>query len=293
MSDTINSEFRRLIDEGVYPVVTLSLLEILNKIEINESNIEYLKETLESYKNYLNLIENLPLELKEAFLLTLKQNEIISNHETENEDKFMLRFYDNVKKINSIDVGMLMINEKISVKDIQVLHQVLMDGTSKIDADNYKLRTDDTHFVGSVENGKNVINYFPIRKEENYQAMQLIASYINEEVNDENMILVQPFIIHGAIAAVQSFDDGNTRLARLIQHLKIWQLSKQFNISHINIPAIYLSKSYLLTRAMYRKKINNIVIDSNNKAWNDWITYNLNMFNEQIYFGETNLGKIR
>jgi len=293
MSDTINNEFRRLIDEGVYPVVTLSLMEMLNKIEINESNIEYLKETLESYKNYLKLIENLPLELKEAFLLTLKQNEIISNHETENEDKFMLRFYDNVKKINSIDVGMLMINEKMSVKDIQVLHQVLMDGTSKIDTDNYKLRTDDTHFVGSVENGKNVINYFPVRKEENYQAMQLIANYLNENVNDENMILVQPFIIHGAIAAVQSFDDGNTRLARLIQHLKIWQLSNKFNISHINIPAIYLSKSYLLTRAMYRKKINNIVIDSNNKAWNDWITYNLNMFNEQIYFGETNLGKIR
>ena len=59
-------------------------MEALDKIfdyKLNSSMDDYILETLEEYKLYLKLLEQLDPKVRSAFLWTIKHNEIINNHD--------------------------------------------------------------------------------------------------------------------------------------------------------------------------------------------------------------------
>ena len=118
-------------------------------------------------------------------------------------------------------------------------------------------------------------------------------AYYNQETANEIDILLKPLIVHGLIAALQMFEDGNTRLGRVIQSIELWHLSNQFLETKLPQPALYMSRSYYPFREQYREKITNIVVENNQEGWNNWLHFNLNRIEDQIQFNEYNLEQYR
>lgn len=288
-------EFDELIAQGLYAVADMKVLEKARSFNISSDMHEYALETLQSYKEYLKMLGQLPPNVLKLYLETLKKNEIRDNHESELENPLLIEMFENLEASNSIDMAVSIINRKdqLQVQDLQALHLKVMQGTVEQDDDNFNFRKSDCFFVGSYAGGEKQIDFFPMRAVEIPEAMEVLTEYLNLKPSSEEDILFYPMIVHGLIAAIQAFPDGNTRLARLILHIKLWQFSKQFHLTTINLPTMYMSKSFLLMRKSYRDHIRSIVVDRTDDVWNRWLNFNLNAMNEQLYYGKNNLEEVK
>lgn len=90
-------------------------------------------------------------------------------------------------------------------------------------------------------------------------------------------------IIHAIIACLQIFDDGNTRYARILQNLKLYELTnRQLNFL-LDAPVLYGTRSYYPYRGKYRELIADLVLSPNNESWFNWFEFNLNRMEDQMY----------
>lgn len=289
----VEKQIEEMMISGLYPVVQLNQFKNFDN-GMTEYTKEYTLETIENYKEYLKMIDELPEKFKKAFLETLKKEEIKHNQETENENPFLISLYENIGDMNSIDLGMKLLEKKDGLisQDLKKIHYRIMQGTSSSE-EMYEFRRKNNIVVEGMTAGRRDVHFIPIDKKDIPKAVKLICEYLNSQATTEEDILIKPFTAHALIAGLQGFTDGNTRLARLVSHLKIWQLSKQYGITNVNLPAIYMSKSFYMMRGGYRDKIRNIMVDKTNESWNSWYNFNLNAFNEQLHFGKTNLEELK
>lgn len=271
----------------------MELLDKIDKIELNDDNKFFLEETSESYNAYLKELLQFDSKLLEKYLITIKQAEILNNQETEEESSLLISLYTNMHRINSLTKIINIYNQKddLTKKDLLSLHKILMTGTQS-DTNNYKFRQTDTKFVGAFNpDGTKRIDYKPIEHEKIDECIEQILDFLNKK-NIDN-VFMNPFIFHGIVAVMQPFDDGNTRLSRLVQHAKIWKNTNHLYSTDFKLPTIYLSKNYLLSRGYYRNLIKELAVEKNNDAWNKWFKYNLNMVNEQLYYLNNNIKKLK
>jgi Fic family protein len=186
-------------------------------------------------------------------------------------------------------------NQPLTPVDIKKIHRVVIKGSSDDLEKNYDFRKDNDKWVGSFGiNGETNIDYLPPDYNEIMDLMNVILEYLNEKnnVNFENLF-IKPLVAHALIAYLQPFGNGNTRLARVLQHCKICANTNEVFNTDLNKPVLYLSKNYLITRGDYRGLIKNLAINQDDDAWNKWFNYNLNMIDEQLYFHEDNLKKLK
>lgn len=188
---------------------------------------------------------------------------------------------------NSIDtmVKYLHGKDRLTSKQFQELHKMTIEGTSDDIKENYPYRTDNEKWVGSYgTNGSRNIDYMP----PDYNDIPELADYIleflsNDSTNLFDNVFIKPFAAHALIAYLQPFGNGNTRVARLLQHGYIWKESMEKYNLKLESPALFLSENYLMTRQYYRALLKNIAVEKDNDAWNKWFNYNLNMVDEQLY----------
>lgn len=271
----------------------MELLERVNKIELNDNNKYFLEEVNNDYKKYIDEIMSFDPKLLKNFLTTIKQAEILNNQQAEQESSLLISLYINMHRVNSLNKIIQIYKEKenLDKHDILLIHKVLMTGTES-DNKNYKFRQTDTKFVGAFNSdGTKRIDYMPIDHSKINENIEKILEFLNN--NNIDNVFINPFIVHGIISVMQPFDDGNTRLSRLIQHAKIWKNTNHLYSTQFEFPTLYLSKNYLLTRGHYRDLITNLAIEKNNNAWNKWFEYNLNMVNEQLYYLNNNVKKLK
>ena len=102
--------------------------------------------------------------------------------------------------------------------------------------------------------------------------------------------------MHGLIAVLQVFEDGNTRLARCFQHITLQDLTNKTisnNLFELPLPAIYFSKNYIPYRKEYRELLASIALNPNNEAWNEWISFNLHRMQDRIFANEESLALLK
>lgn len=285
----IDREIEEIINSGKYPIVTTELFNSIKNLEINPEIKDHLEYTVDLYKNYLKELLNLPVDKQEHFLKTLKAAEIMDNQKLEQENSFLISLYMTVLGDNSIDEMLKISNRKIESQDLVKMQNLILEGTSLDKKDNNGYRTNNRRFVGTWKNGVRNIQYFPLDYRNIDDAVSKFLNYYNEKEKDELSVLLKPFIIHGLLASLQLFPDGNTRLSRLLQHIKIWQSTKEVFNSDISMPAIYMSRSYYPYRTEYRNKIKNIAVSMDNISWNDWFNFNLNRLEDQLFYISDNL----
>lgn len=273
--------------------IFMEIIESAESIQLDDFNKYFLDEMIGKYQEYLVEIQEFNERTLEHYLNTIKQHEKINNHRTESENPFFITFYSQTLKEDSLTHLITLLNEdpKLSSEDIKVLHKILMEGTdSEFGSDDY--RKNDTKFVGAFNpDGSKRIDYIPIPSEVVEESMDRVLELLNDD-NIENPF-INPFIVHGLIAVMQPFDDGNTRTARLLQHGKIWTSTNSLYFTSFNKPTLYLSENYLISKKQYRELINSLAIQKNNPAWNSWIKYNLFKVDEQLNYLGGNVAKLK
>lgn len=263
-------------------------------IEISSKVKEHLEFTYADYKSFLEELYKLDDKTLKLFLKTLKDRELINNQETELEDTFLMELYRYHQRKDSIEIVTDLFSDNIiTLEEIKKLHRVVIKGSSDDVSKNYGYRSDNDKWVGGFgTNGDMLVDYCPPDYREVIDLMKCTLNLLNGDSSnrDLNHILVKAFIVHGLIAYIQPFGNGNTRLSRVLQHGKIWQMTNnEFGIN-LPLPVLYLSKNYLMTRPKYRDLIKKIAISQN---WDAWLDYNLNMVDEQLYFSQDKLQRVK
>ena len=80
------------------------------------------------------------------------------------------------------------------------------------------------------------------------------------------------------------FSDGNTRYARILQNIKLAELTNETFHYSFESPALFGTRSYFPFQYDYRKLIQNLAVDPSNENWNQWFRFNLNRAEDTMYF---------
>lgn len=267
----------------------MEALDKINEYKLN-SNVEFhMQDSIESYITYLNMLSELSPTKRQVFLNTLKNNEIVNNQEMEHENPFLVQLEleaSNSKKNTSIDImtDSILESKPLNIRKIEQLHRLIIHGTNDDKPENYKIRDKEAH-VSEVNDGIEKVCYYAPSPEEIKPYLSKIIEFLNNEDNKkEQDVFYNSILTHFYIAALQPFGNGNTRLARLIEYGSIFKLSREVLGSKIKSPALFVSKNYLMTRASYRDNISKLVNEPSDDNFNNWVNYNLNMIDEQLYF---------
>ena len=271
------------------------LVSSIGKIKIYDNSMFHMEDILNKYSEYLKKLTDLDPEKQKYFIQNLRNREIINNQETELEDPFLLQLFQLAQKTDSIDITMRYLAKKdLTKNDIKNVHRIVIKGSSDDLEKNYNYRNSNDIWVGRYgTDGDKQIDYVPPKYEELDELLNFVLLYLNEKNNNFDNLFIKPLIVHALIAYIQPFGNGNTRLARVLQHCKICDTTNELFNTNFSHPTFYLSKNYLLTRSQYRGLISYIATEKSDSAWNAWFKYNLNMMDEQLFFLDTQLTKYK
>lgn len=205
----------------------------------------------------------------------------------------MLTLYMEGKRQYAIDY--LLKNQKypldtLTREKIIVSHKKLLDGTSSQKYIKNDYRQDNLAYVCKSGRGDLQIHYFSLPCEDIEESIMNLTVYYNSTIHD-NYTLIKPTIIHGLVGALQVFNDGNTRFARTLQALKTYELTERNLGYYFPTPAFYTSDAYFDYREQYRNKIADIAINPDNESWNNWVNFNLNRIEDQIFYMDNKVKK--
>lgn len=288
--DMAEKEVRKLISEGKYSIVDLTIFDYLDELQASERLKGKIEYTMDIYQDLIKQIKDLPPELKLKYLLTLKNADVIDNQVLEEEDSFLISLAQNMDSTTALDIAINHYGKEFTKEDFIYLHDYLLAGTSS--SDKQGLREDNLKFVGTWENGERNIQYFPIISDDIDKALTKFLKFYNSNIDNtekEYDAVLKPIIYHGLIAALQLFKDGNTRFARTVQHVELWGMLNNIVDKGIEMPIIYATRQYFPFRNQYRELIKNIAIQNSEEAWNEWFNFNLHRIQDNIYKNEENI----
>lgn len=281
-------EVLKAMKSGV-PIVDLDIFKRVQDLTPSEQVLNQISYTEDLYKEYHDMIMSLSSSLRSNYLQILKSEDIINNQVVEKENSFLLALYYKTHPKNAMDEMIRCCNSEITASEFIKIHDKLLDGTSS--EDQKGLREDNLKFVGTYVAGQRQIDYFPILEKDIVKALREYLSLINDKkrVQSKEDAFLKPIIYHGLLAALQLFKDGNTRYARLIQHINLWYYTNQTLGYDFSLPTVYATKQYAAGRASYRGLIKSIAITENDDAWNNWIIFNLKCLQNNIWVNQSNI----
>lgn len=280
-------------------IVGINIFDNVGNVKLSDTVLRQNDFTIEIYQDYINSIKDLAdLTAIQNLLNSLKRTEIVDNHCLEKENRDLLLGYQQTHHSSAISYLIKRIGEDMSSplnsRNIIKAHEILMRGTSNEDEILINVRKNNNFYVGYVDDdGKKVIQYFPISFDEIRQAMQLFLEYFNSQEQSVDNLFLKPFNIHALLAALQLFEDGNTRLARTMQHVSLFQNTIGSLGESFNLPILYFSNTYIPYRKEYRDLLMNIAVNPNDENWNNWYLFNLRRAQDQLFANEEALKRVR
>lgn len=280
-----------------------ALDKVLYNIKLKENVKDHMLYTLEEYKNYLESLKEIEKndpQLAKSFFRLLKINELKASQQMESEDSFLIDIglgpiLDGSEK-SSIDIvtKYILKDKGLNNERLEKIHRIILRGTSDDKEKNYKIRTskEDT-YISEISNGIERTLYVAPKSEEVNSYLNYLYVFLDNNSNNELDVFLTPYLAHFYISALQPFNNGNTRLARLIQYGDIFKVSRKLLDYNLKQPALFLSKNYQLNCGNYRKMIADIVLDPSDENFNKWVNYNLNMTDEQLFCLSNDIEKIK
>ncbi len=280
-----------------------ALDKVLYDVKLKENVKDHMLHTLEEYRKYLESlkeIEKTSPQLVKNFFRLLKINELKASQQMESEDSFLVNIglgpiLDGTEK-SSIDIvtKYILKDKSLNNERLEKIHRIILRGTSDDKERNYKIRTgEEDTYISEISNGIERTLYVAPKSEEVNSYLDYLYTFLDNNTNNELDVFLTPYLAHFYISALQPFNNGNTRLARLIQYGDIFKASRKLLDYNLNQPALFLSENYQLNCFNYRRMIADIVLEPSDENFNRWINYNLNMTDEQLYRLGNDIKKIK
>ena len=256
-----------------------SLKEYVNRIKLESYVLDHLEETSKEFDTYISKLMKYDKKTILYFLITafdeeMRDSGLIENHiihpKEINENNF---YFDNFK---------------IDDERIKKLHQFVTEGEEE-----YDYRKIDA-WVRSLR-GKNETIYWYGANPEDIEKFvnDFIDIYNNKSISAlDNNAFIKSALVHLLIMRIHPFKDGNGRTSRMIQNMKFTEAINKTYGYKLKISPLHISQSIYINKPQYYKTLNNIYFDlehDSNEEINKWFDFNLNMFDEQIYYMSNNL----
>ena len=274
------------IRSGAYPVASIDMFDEIESLKMDSGlllHLEYTQDLLNMYLEDVKSLEGFRPGMLE-FLKAIRYADMIDNQGLEKQNMLMTLFYSQIPRETAMGrlIKLVKSEKQLTGRDLFSLNNTLLYGT--LSEGDSAIRKSNSKFVGRFVNGERIVDYFPIDYKDVKVASVRMANLYNKRLSGElfDNVFFQPFLIHGLMGALQLFNDGNTRMARIMQHALIWQLINERMNYNFEMPPIYTTKSYYPHRVTYREKISHLVTSGDNEAWNDWFDFNLSMVDNTI-----------
>ena len=280
-------ELLKLRESGKYPIVNLKIFDTIFDIKLEERTLDNIKYTEETYIERINTINS--LEQKDNFLDSIKYMEVRDNQYLEKEDPLVIECLAHLYKDNCIDY---LLNNELNKETFIKGHQILLEGTSSQEYSENEYRTNNDTYVSMYdENGNIHPYYFALDCKDIPEGIDKVVEYFNS--NTDKDVFKKGIITHGLIAALQMFNDGNTRYARVLQYLKIKELTESLYNMDLKTPYIYGTKAYFPFKDNYRRLMSDLAINPDDDKWNDWINFNLNRIQDRMNYEEPRIEEVK
>ena len=288
------SEYEEIRKNNPDKIVHLDIIDRIIDTKLNDSNNDYNKFIIESYQEYLEELKKFPSNVLERYLKTLKDADLRDNQKVENVDSFLINLLLQSERKHAIDEALK--NNELDEKTFLHMHKILLKGANS-DLQHYNYRPNNISFVGYFEgegeNRKRIINFLPLDYKDIPKAVDRIIPYFNDKESNSDNLFIKPYKIHGVLAALQIFYDGNKRTARILQNIKIYRHTNEMLGYDFKNPALYVTKQYLIDQKEYRKSIREMVENPNNETINNWFRMNLRETYSAINLGNSNIEKMK
>ena len=277
---------------GLYPIAGLQLFEQVENFKMSnrlKDDLNFITDEFYEYLNALQEFKNTNPGLKEL-LEAFKSDDIYENQKLEKENPFLVGLYLQTKREKAIDklINIVKDNKDLTKQELLGVHNALLYGTSS-ESDELVRKNNNT-FVGYYTKHDIHFDFLPIDYQEIDLAIYNLLKLYNGRLDGAfDNVFLQPFAIHGLLGALQIFNDGNTRLGRIMQHVLLWQLINEKTEFTYDNPPIYATRTYIPVREQYRNLIYEVVKKNDNEVWNDWFRFNLNRIEDQIYKNNENI----
>ncbi len=280
-------ELIKLRDSGNYPIVNLKIFDSINKIKLSDRVIDNLKWTEETYIERIDSIDQ--LKEKDSYLESIKLMEVKDNQDMEKEDLFVFDVLSHLYKDNCIDY---LLSHKFNKETFIEAHKLLLEGTASQQFAEKDYRDNNDTYISQVDyDGSITPYYFALDYKDIPEAIDRLLEYYDS--NEDTDPFQKGIITHGLVAALQMFSDGNTRYARILQYLKIKDLTEKLYDKKLSQPYLYGTRAYYPLKENYRELMSNLAINPDNETWNSWINFNLNRFQDRMYYEEQKLENIK
>ncbi len=271
------------------PIVNLEIFDSLKKLKFHDTTLNHYIDTIEMYKEYLNKVLELPDVKQDIYLKTIEMMESIDNQVLENEDEFLINLYMRMGKESAYEY-LLKDNFKLTKENFIEGHKKLLLGTSSEKFADKDFRTDNDIYVGYIDKGQVIVEYLPISYTLIEEAIERLLDFYHCDMFDEYLFF-KAQIIHGLVVVLQMFHDGNSRYGRILQNLKVGELTNKILEYSFIWPPFYSTKAYIPFRYDYRMLIKELAINPPIDQWNKWFNFNLNRVEDTMYLMEDKIKK--
>ena len=280
-------------ESGEYPIAGLQIFDSIQNLKFSDYVLDYERDVISIYSSYLDDLSSLKLDDTVAFLEFIKNQEILDNQSLEKENGFLISLYFQTvakEKDNAIDFLLSHMDSGFSREDFIAAHKLLLKGTKNEFFSGFDYRQYDESCVGYKDSatGEEVILYFNLPVSDIEEAIQRTLTFYNSDQYDEHTFL-KGQIAHGIVGSLQMFNDGNTRYARILQHIKTSELTAKNLGVDFGLPTMYGTRAYFPQRARYRQLMQELVMNPSDETWDKWFKFNLNASEFALTFLDTHL----
>ena len=260
-----------------------SLLEYVNKIELEEFVLDHIEETTEEFNKYL---EKLWMYGKYSALMMWIDS-------IYREARASEKIETGKDKISIMDRDFKFDSLELNEKKLNQLHEmILSDNPDHIPTGKY--REKDVKVVG-IKNGELDVAYIapspdivkPMMKE----FIEIYKNPINEQLDN---MFIKASLIHLLFVKIHPYMDGNGRTARKIHNMRFTKSFNKHCDMKLYISPINISENIYVNKITYAKRLRDIEFDNikdDNHAINKWFDFILNMIDEQLYFIQTRIAQ--
>lgn len=271
------------------PIVNLEIFDSLKMLKFHDTTLNHHGNTLEMYKEYLDKVLELTDAKQYIYLKAIEGMESVDNQVLENEDEFFINLYMMMGRESAYEY-LLKNNFKLTKENFIEGHKKLLLGTSSEKFVDQDFRTDDDIYVGYIDKGQVVVDYLPISYTLIEEAIEKLLDFYHCDMFDEYLFF-KAQIIHGLVAVLQIFHDGNSRYGRVLQNLKVGELTNKVLDYSFLSPPLYSTRAYIPFRYDYRTLIKKLAINPTIEQWNNWFNFNLNRVEDTMYLMEDKIKK--
>lgn len=255
-------------------VLYFPLEEYINRITLSDEILMHSEETEENFRIYIDELKQYCKESINDFLVETFSDEIVDSNRIENH-------LINPKDIRNKNI--FLDSTTINHRKIKELHRFVTD-----DNEEYEYRNIDAWVRKKIGESETIYWYGADPKDifkfvDDF--IRIYGSQLKPELN--NSPFIKSALFHLLIMRIHPFKEGNGRVSRMIQNMKFTETIAELYGYDLKISPLHLSKSILINKKTYYKRINDIYFDlthNANDAINDFFDFILYMFDEQIFY---------